>query len=74
VKKILEDHRLKIDMQGMIQSAKVRKIEVVAEFAENEAIVAQLKQLDVDYAQGYYYSKPIPLTDMIKKILSGVLQ
>lgn len=74
VKKILEDHRLKIDMQGMIQSAKVRKIEVVAEFAENEAIVAQLKQMDVDYAQGYYYSKPIPLTDMIKKISSGALQ
>lgn len=69
VKKILEDRRLEIDMQGMIQSAKVRKIEVVAEFAENEAIVAQLKQMDVDYAQGYYYSKPIPLADMIKKTL-----
>jgi EAL domain-containing protein (putative c-di-GMP-specific phosphodiesterase class I) len=53
-------------MQGMIHSAKVRNIEVVAEFAENKAITEQLKQLGVDYAQGYYYSQPKPLSDVIK--------
>lgn len=65
IKKILKDQYLKTDMQGMIHSAKVRNIEVVAEFAENKAIVEQLKQLGVDYAQGYYYSKPKPLSDVI---------
>jgi EAL domain-containing protein (putative c-di-GMP-specific phosphodiesterase class I) len=66
VKKILKDPYLKTDMQGMIHSAKVRNIEVVAEFAENKAITEQLKQLGVDYAQGYYYSQPKPLSDVIK--------
>lgn len=44
VKKILTDQWLKTDMQGMIHSAKVRNIEVVAEFAKNKAIVDQIKR------------------------------
>jgi EAL domain-containing protein (putative c-di-GMP-specific phosphodiesterase class I) len=34
-----------------------------AEIKDNDE---QLKQLGVDYAQGYYYSQPKPLSDVIK--------
>jgi diguanylate cyclase (GGDEF)-like protein len=36
----------------------------VAEFAENEAIVAELRKLGVDYAQGYGVGRPQPLEQM----------
>jgi len=36
-------------------------IKTVAEFAESEAIIEQLKAMGVDYAQGYGVSRPTPL-------------
>ena len=54
-------------MEGMIHSAKSRGIEIVAEYAENELIINELERLGVDYAQGYYYSRPMPLETLITK-------
>jgi len=62
IRHILDDSQLRIDVEGMINSAKARGLEIVAEYAENEEIVAALKLLGVDYAQGYHFSKPEPLT------------
>lgn len=45
--------------------AKILGIEVVAEFVETKEIVEVLQELDVDYAQGYYYSKPHPMEDLL---------
>jgi diguanylate cyclase (GGDEF)-like protein/PAS domain S-box-containing protein len=39
-------------------------IQTIAEYAESEAIVAQLKALNVDYAQGYAIGSPRPLEEM----------
>ena len=36
-------------------------IRTIAEFVENEAIVAQLKAIGVNFGQGYHFSKPVPL-------------
>lgn len=35
----------------------------IGEYAEDEQIVAILKDIGIDYGQGYAFSKPIPLTD-----------
>jgi len=35
----------------------------VAEFIENEAIVEILKELDIDYGQGFFFSRPEPLIE-----------
>jgi diguanylate cyclase (GGDEF)-like protein len=67
VRKILENRQLKTDMEGMINSAKARGVEIVGEFAENAEIVAELERLGVDYAQGYYFSKPVPLEVLMGK-------
>jgi len=67
VRHILDDEKLRTDVEGMINSAKIRGLEIVAEYAENEEIVAELKRLGADYAQGYHFSKPISLETVIKK-------
>ena len=36
------------------------EINVVAEFVEDAAIQAKVKELGIDYSQGYYFSKPQP--------------
>ena len=71
---------LKIDMsfvKGMDRSAEDAKIvrlvvdlahnlnlSVVAEGVENAAILAQLRALDCDEAQGYHMSKPVPVAEL----------
>jgi diguanylate cyclase (GGDEF)-like protein/PAS domain S-box-containing protein len=64
--KILKDSQLRTDVQGMINSAKSRGLEIIAEYSENERIVAELERLGVDYAQGYYFGKPVPLETMLE--------
>jgi diguanylate cyclase (GGDEF)-like protein/PAS domain S-box-containing protein len=44
-----------------IQVAKTLNMKVIAEFVENETILNKLKEMGVDYAQGYYVEKPKPL-------------
>ena len=43
------------------QIGHVMGIRTIAEFVENDTILAKLKALGVDYAQGYGIAKPIPL-------------
>ncbi len=38
-------------------------LEVVAEGIENEGQIALLKEIGCRYGQGYYFSKPVPVTD-----------
>ena len=38
--------------------AKAFKIKTIAEFVENQEINDILKQMGVDYGQGYYFGKP----------------
>lgn len=44
---------------------------VVAEYVETEAIEERVKELGIDWGQGYYYSKPIELTyDSLSQAIS----
>ncbi|MBF8982847.1 EAL domain-containing protein [Lutibacter sp. B2] len=45
-------------VKSMIHMAKAFKMETVAEFVENEEILTIIKEIGVDYAQGYYIGKP----------------
>jgi len=40
----------------------------IAEFVENDAIKQQLKQLGVDYAQGYGIAKPVEIEELIDAV------
>ena len=39
----------------------VMGIKTIAEFVENEALLNKLREIGVNYAQGYYIHKPVPL-------------
>lgn len=39
-------------------------ISTIAEYVENMATVAMLREIGVDYAQGYYFSKPEPMPEI----------
>jgi EAL domain-containing protein (putative c-di-GMP-specific phosphodiesterase class I) len=40
-------------------------IKTVAEFAESEGIIQELRSMGVDYAQGYGVSLPAPLVGLV---------
>jgi len=40
-------------------------IETIAEFVENEHIKNELKDIGVDYLQGYHISEPKPLDELL---------
>lgn len=61
-------HESSID-QAMVKAiyevAEVMGIQTIAEFVENEAIYRILHDIGVDFAQGYWVSKPEPLANII---------
>jgi len=48
------------------QVGNVMGIKTIAEFVENEEILAVLSDIGVDYAQGFGISRPQPLADMLR--------
>lgn len=53
-------------VDAIIQMAHRLKMEVVAEGVENIQQLNLLRELGCDYIQGYYYSKPIPMDELIE--------
>ena len=49
-------------VKTIITFAKEQNIKIVAEFVENENIYNILRDLGIDYSQGYFFSKPIELS------------
>jgi EAL domain-containing protein (putative c-di-GMP-specific phosphodiesterase class I) len=45
-------------------------IKTVAEYAENDAIIQELKSMGVDYAQGYGVCMPTPLFEYSREEVS----
>lgn len=39
---------------------------VVAEYVESEAVLVALRELEVDFAQGYYVGHPVPIKNLIQ--------
>ena len=47
-------------VEAITKIAHVMGIKTIAEYVESEAVMDKLKELGVDYAQGYYFGKPQP--------------
>ena len=52
----------------MVQLAQDLMIPVIAEGVETKEHVELLQEIGCDYAQGYYYSKPVPLEEYDKMV------
>ena len=60
VKKILTDEKSEIITSVIVDFAKKMDIKIIAEFVENEELYNKVKELGIDYTQGYYFSQPKP--------------
>lgn len=61
------DHSLsdQVITQGIINMASQVGLEVIAEGVETKEQIAILKQFGCGYGQGYYFARPMPLTDLL---------
>ena len=60
IKDIDKDEDARIVVSTVVDFAKKMKIKTIAEFVENEAIETIVKDMGVDYCQGYHFSAPKP--------------
>ncbi|MDT8424940.1 MAG: EAL domain-containing protein [Methyloprofundus sp.] len=56
------DHEM---VKSINQIGHVMGLETIAEFVENNQILEQLRTIGVDYAQGYYLGKPVPIDSIL---------
>jgi len=56
------------------QIGKVMNIQTIAKHVENVFTLNQLKEIGIDYAQGYYLGKPKPVNEQIEEIKESVKQ
>jgi len=68
VRDILEDPIDKVMVESIYQIAQLLNLETVAEYVENREIYDIIKEIGIDYGQGYGIEKPFPLNDFIEKI------
>ncbi|MDR0930053.1 MAG: EAL domain-containing protein [Oscillospiraceae bacterium] len=73
--KFVQSEMAKAEHQGIMQFiiglARWMNLEVVAEGVETQAQMGRLKEIGCDYAQGYYYSKPVPAHEFEKLFKVG---
>jgi len=60
IKEILVNNNSEIITSVIVAFAKKINIKVIAEFVENEDVFNKVKELGVDYTQGYYFAEPKP--------------
>lgn len=65
IRKILSSQRDVTMIKNLTQMAKDLGIKVVAEFVEDKEQLIALKELGVDYGQGYLFGKPRPHPDYL---------
>lgn len=62
------NNRVGLIMDSMIHMAKGLSLKIVAEGVETEEDLKAMKDLNIDYIQGYYFSKPLPRDDYVSFI------
>jgi EAL domain-containing protein (putative c-di-GMP-specific phosphodiesterase class I) len=60
IKMLAESQNDRLFVKSMVDVAQGMGIKTVAEFVENEPTIKILRELGVDYAQGYFIGKPAP--------------
>ncbi|PHS72665.1 MAG: hypothetical protein COB22_04785 [Cycloclasticus sp.] len=67
IKNMLDDELDLAMVKSMNEIAHIMGKKTVGEFVENEAIYNKLKEIGVDYAQGYYLDAPKDIHEVTKK-------
>jgi EAL domain-containing protein (putative c-di-GMP-specific phosphodiesterase class I) len=67
VKDILLDDVQRTMVQSMNQVGHMMGVETIAEYVENEEIINVLREIGLDYGQGYGISRPMPLEEAVSR-------
>ena len=65
VRNLETDHNNRAIVHAMNSVARSLGMKTIAEFVENENILKILKELEIDYVQGYYLGRPSPVPKML---------
>ena len=65
VKDLMRDPIARNIVESVTQVGKSMNLRIIAEYVEDEKIIALLTKMGVDYGQGYGISKPRPIKEMI---------
>jgi len=66
VKDLMRDTIARNIVESVTQVGHSMNLKIIAEYVEDNKIIALLRKMGVDYGQGYGISKPMPLTEMIQ--------
>ena len=67
---IKENPNLVIVLENVIKMIKALNMKIVIEGVENRELADKFAELDCEYIQGYYYSRPLPLSEFKEFILA----
>lgn len=70
VKDMMRDPIGRNIVESITQVGKSMNLKIIAEYVEDDKIIALLTKMGVDYGQGYGISKPRPIREMIQPHLS----
>ncbi len=68
VKDLIEDPVSAAMVASIHQIGHTMGLKTIAEFVENDAIQSRLKEMGVDYAQGFGVGKPLPLDEQLREL------
>jgi len=74
IKNIAHDTADRAMVAAINQIGKVMNIQTIAKHVENVFTLNQLKEIGIDYVQGYYLGKPKPVNEQIAEIKESVKQ
>ena len=67
VKDIVDDPIDHAMVKSINEIGHVMKIKTIAEYVENDEIKGMLREIGVDYAQGYGIGRPVPLDELLEE-------
>ncbi|HEX5046661.1 MAG TPA: EAL domain-containing protein [Gammaproteobacteria bacterium] len=67
VRRILDDRVAESIVSGIARAAKTLGVGVIAEHVENAALADKLRELDVEYGQGFHLGRPRPLLKVVEE-------
>jgi EAL domain-containing protein (putative c-di-GMP-specific phosphodiesterase class I) len=65
VRDVATDRNSRSTVRAIVELATGMSIDTVAEFVETKEIADEVRELGVDYAQGYAFGKPEPLDKVL---------
>ncbi|QEP44953.1 bifunctional diguanylate cyclase/phosphodiesterase [Ectothiorhodospiraceae bacterium BW-2] len=67
IRDILDDPIDRQMVDSINKIGHIMNLHTIAEFVENDASISLLKELDIDYVQGYGVSRPVPLEEVLAR-------